>query len=138
MRAIWAACLLAAAAAAQVLGGVPLHPQFLQRRAGFAVLEVHDARGNTLRKYVGPSGLIFGVAWQGPSVPDLQALLGTRFADFQRTLREQQSQRPRRRGPLYVHVGDLVVQNGGHMRAFAGRAWLTDAVPRGLSPEVIR
>ena len=137
MKVLWAACLLSAVAAAQALGGVPLHPQSLQQHAGFALVALHDARGNTLRKYVGPSGMIFAVAWRGPAVPDLRVLLAARFAAFQRALRQQQSQKPRRRGPLVVHVGDLVVQNGGHMRAFAGRAWLTDALPRGLSPEVI-
>lgn len=137
MRLFYAAWLLTGVATAQALGGVVVSPSALQQRSGYAVVEIHDARGDVVRKFVAPGGVIFAVAWRGPAVPDLHALLGSRFAAFHRALVAQQSQRPRRRGPLYVAVDDLVVQNSGHMRAFAGRAWLTDALPRGLSAEVI-
>lgn len=138
MRWFWAVSALCVVAAAQSLGTLaPRLPTAVPSRRGFAVIQLRATPGMRVREFVGPSGVIFGLAWQGSRVPDLQVFLGAHFARFQQALARQQALRPRRRGPLFIQVGDLVVQNGGHMRAFVGRAYLTDAIPPGLSPQVI-
>jgi hypothetical protein len=37
-----------------------------------------------------------------------------------------------------VHTEELVVEMFGHIRAFSGRAYLPNVVPRTLAPEVIQ
>lgn len=137
MRVAAVVCLLTAAAAAQALGSVATHREAMQARAGYGVLAETGTRGTAIRRYVSPAGVVFGIAWQGPAMPDLKALLGPeRFAAYQLALAQQPPQR--RRGPLLVQVGTLVVENTGHMRAFRGRVLLNDAVPAGVSAAVVR
>jgi len=90
--------------------------------------------GMTVKEYVTPKGTVFGVSWQGPTMPNLSQLLGDYYQDFQR---EVQS-RPRRRGPAIVQTDDLVVESSGHMRAFHGRAYVRSLVPNTVTREVIQ
>jgi hypothetical protein len=39
---------------------------------------------------------------------------------------------------MTIRAGDLVVQIGGHQRAFAGRAYLERLMPQGMQSETIR
>ena len=78
-----------------------------------------------VRAYVSPADLVFGVAWQGPKVPDLTQVLGACFPAYQAALPAP----VRRQGPVMVHTEALVVEMSGHMRAFAGRAYLPSLVP---------
>ncbi len=100
---------------------------------GARVEEIQLDHGAVVRAYVAASGQVFGLAWQGPTLPDLAHLLGQHYAAFQRA-----AAGARRRGPLYVHSGTLVVEMSGHMRDFRGRAYLTDAIPAALTPAVVR
>jgi hypothetical protein len=90
--------------------------------------------GTVVREYVAANGVVFAIAWHGPSQPDLSTVLGTYFADFQNAARAGRSGRNR----LDLERGDLVIQTGGHMRAFFGRAYLVNAVPGGVSPDALR
>jgi hypothetical protein len=101
---------------------------------GFSVHEISSADGTLVREYVSPAGLVFGVSWHGPFVPDLALVLGPYFHEFQ-----QASQTPvRRRGPLALRTESLVIQLGGHMRAFRGRVYLAHALPDALSEAVVQ
>lgn len=100
---------------------------------GARVEEIQLDHGAVVRAYVAPSGRVFGLAWQGPTLPDLSHLLGSHYAAFQAA-----AARTRRRGPLYIHTGTLVVELSGHLRDFRGRAYLTDAIPATLTPAVVR
>jgi hypothetical protein len=42
------------------------------------------------------------------------------------------------RRPLLIEQPGLVVQSGGHMRSFAGRAYIPEMLPQGVSAEAIR
>ncbi|HEV2245917.1 MAG TPA: DUF2844 domain-containing protein [Terriglobia bacterium] len=103
-------------------------------RQGYSIKELGTPDGKTIREYVSPSGLVFGVAWQGPTMPDLQQLLGSYFVQLQR------APRPRRlRGaPLVVRGKDFVLVSGGHMRSFHGAAYAPNLLPAGVSAEVVR
>jgi len=101
---------------------------------GFSVHEISSADGTFVREYASPAGLVFAVSWRGPFVPDLAQLLGSYFQEFQ-----QASQAPvRRRCPLAVRTERLVVELGGHMRAFRGRAYLPGALPNAVSTAVVQ
>lgn len=96
------------------------------------VQEIQSASGITVREYVSASGKVFAVAWQGPWFPDLQQLLASYFTQFQQAAQAQaNSQRGRR--PLFIQLPGLVVQSGGHVRAFSGRAYLPDQLPHGVT-----
>jgi hypothetical protein len=103
-------------------------------RAGYEVHQITAAGGTLVREFAAPSGLVFGVAWEGPTLPDLQALLGSHYAAF----REAVSATGRRRAPVVLRADDLVVESGGHMRAFRGRAYLPGLVPRDLGAAVVQ
>jgi len=77
---------------------------------------------------------VFGVVWEGPAMPDLSQLLGAYFPHF----RDSVAAHPHRRGPVYVQSGSLVIESGGHMRAFRGRAYLTNLIPSNLNKDVVR
>jgi hypothetical protein len=49
---------------------------------------VHEiqSEANTVREYVSPSGVVFGIAWNGLTHPDLTPLLGNYASEHQRIL----------------------------------------------------
>jgi hypothetical protein len=102
--------------------------------AGFSVHEISAADGSVVREYVSPAGDVFGVAWQGPTQPNLVELLGDYFPAFQEATRSARH----RRGPVAVRTDRLVVETGGHMRAFHGRAYLPDRLPGVVSQTAVR
>jgi hypothetical protein len=107
----------------------------MTQTASYTMHELQSPTGMAVREYLSPAGKVFAVAWHGPWRPDLQQLLGSHFEEYLQAL---QAQNPRRHAPLYVHQGNLVVQLGGHMRDFIGRAYLSDQIPEGVRAEDIR
>jgi uncharacterized protein DUF2844 len=107
------------------------------RTANYAVHEMQTPAGHLIREYASPTGTVFGVAWQGPSKPDLRQLLGAHFDEFIQAAQAAQANR-HGHGPLTINQPGLVVQSGGHMRAFVGRAYLPQVLPQGVRPEDIQ
>lgn len=103
-------------------------------RDGYTVEQITQADGLTVREYVAPSGMVFGVAWSGPVLPKLSDLLGTYFADFQTAARST----ARRRRAVVLHSDRVVVASGGHPRGFHGLAYVPGLLPSGVSPAVIQ
>jgi len=103
----------------------------------FAVHEIKTPDGELVREYVSPAGRVFGVAWQGRSIPDLQQLLGAYFQQYSAAAQAARAGHPGRR-PLNVQLPGLVVQNSGHMRAFFGRAYDPTLLPKGASADAVR
>jgi Protein of unknown function (DUF2844) len=103
----------------------------------YTVHEIRAATGTVVREFVSPSGKVFGVAWQGPWPPNMRQILATYFEQYQQAAQAQMNSRPGRR-PLMLEQPGLVVQSGGHMRSFAGRAYVPDMLPPEVSAEVIR
>lgn len=101
----------------------------------YQVHEIQSPEGVRVREYVAPNGTVFGVSWQGPWKPDLRQLLGPYFDQYVRAV---QSSPKTTRGPSTIQLPGLVVQSGGHMRAFVGRAYLPQMVPQGVSTDAIQ
>ena len=101
------------------------------------VHELQSASGVIVREYIGSSGTVVGVAWEGGTLPDLRQLLGVYFDRFQQEA-ERQARLRRGHGPLTVDLGDVVVQSGGHPRGFAGHAYLSRSLPIGVAADSIR
>jgi hypothetical protein len=110
----------------------------------YTVHEIQGSGGTVVREYVSTGGKVFGVAWQGPWVPDMRQLLGNYFDQFARANQAQaqanqaQNGARMRRGPVLIDVPGLVVQIGGHPRAFAGRAYVPEMLPSGVGAENIQ
>jgi hypothetical protein len=102
--------------------------------AKFAVHEIQLPSGTAVKQYVSPSGMVFAVSWQGPSLPDLRQVLGRYFEAYAAA----PGSRDIGPGSRRVQAPGLVVQSGGHMRAFFGRAYLQQMLPRGVLAEEIQ
>ncbi|WP_240766479.1 DUF2844 domain-containing protein [Paraburkholderia flava] len=100
--------------------------------AGYTVHTITLASGTVVREYVAASGIVFGVAWEGPTLPDLKETLGTSFDRY------VAANATRRATPLAVSSDDLVVFSAGHLRAFSGRAYLPHVIPAGVDASVIQ
>jgi Protein of unknown function (DUF2844) len=101
---------------------------------GYSVQQITAMDGMVVKEFVSPAGMVFGVSWQGPTMPNLQQLLGSYFTQFQ----EASQSRTRHRGPMVLRTDKLVVESGGHMRAFHGRAYVPELMPKGVTAEVVR
>jgi hypothetical protein len=103
----------------------------------YTVHEIQAATGTVVREYVSANGKVFAVAWHGPWLPDLQQLLGSYFEQYAQAMQAQGDGRVRRR-PVMIEQPGLVVQIGGHMRAFSGRAYVPEMLPSGVRVEDIK
>jgi len=137
--------LLVAAPAWAVLGeyesSVSVDQQYLQGEvreqslAGFRVHQITASSGVTVREYVSPKGLVFGVAWSGHFAPNVQQLLGSYYADLEQA---QQSRTQQRGAPAVIRTGQLVFVSSGHLRFIRGHAYVPSLVPDNISAEVVR
>ncbi|OFA02851.1 hypothetical protein DUGA2_33310 [Duganella sp. HH101] len=90
--------------------------------------------GTVVREYMNAEGVVFAVSWNGPALPDLRTLLGDKFAVLSNTA----AKRPKAgHSQLAVEQQDVVIVSGGHMRAYAGHAWIPGALPAGFDTSVI-
>lgn len=104
------------------------------RSAAYAVHEMVMATGTRVREYATPSGVVYGVTWTGPFMPDLRQLLGTYFDTYAQSAHRIQVGR----SASIVNEPGLVVESFGHMRFHEGRAYLTDTVPAGVPVDSIQ
>jgi Protein of unknown function (DUF2844) len=108
------------------------------RAAGsYTVHEIQGENGTKVREYIAADGKVFALAWNGPWFPDMKQILGTYFDQYSRASQAQRTTRIRR-GPVMINEAGLIVQIGGHMRAFAGRAYVPGMLPAGVSAENIQ
>ena len=104
-------------------------------RNGYTVQEIKSAV-NVVREYISPSGVIFAIAWNGVSHPDLTTLLGTYAGEYERALRQTARQKGKRY--LQVRANRIVVEKWGHMRKLQGRAYIPSLIPSGVSANEIK
>jgi Protein of unknown function (DUF2844) len=79
----------------------------------YTVHEIQAPSGAVVREFASPTGIVLGVAWSGPTMPDLRQVLGSYFDQYLGAAAQRN-----RRGPVLIEQPGLVVQSGGHMRAF--------------------
>ena len=103
---------------------------------GYTLHEIRVPTSHAVREYASADGKIFGISWEGPTIPDLRQLLGEKyFAKFQQAAAERKRYG---RGPVLIETPEFVFQQTGHMRAFQGRAYLPRSLPQGVDASVIR
>jgi hypothetical protein len=102
--------------------------------AGYTVHEIQDSAGTTVREYIGPTGKVFAIAWNGPLLPNFQQTLGKYFAEY-----NSNANAPRvGRRHLSIQGADLVVHSNGRMRAFYGTAYVPSLLPTNFSVDDIK
>ena len=87
--------------------------------------------GLVVRQYADSAGLVFAVAWEGPVLPDFGRLLGSYYPVYTLAVRQQ------KRG-VNFQTPELVIESGGMMRSFSGRALLPTRLPAAMVPLDIR
>ena len=103
--------------------------------ANYIVRETTLATGTQVHEYVSPGGIVFAVTWAGPILPDLKALLGPYFDTM---VAEAQTAPRAGRSRVRVNQPEVVINSGGHMRAYEGSAWIPAQLPAGLNPDDLR
>ncbi len=103
---------------------------------GYQVHEMKTASGTVVKEYASPTGRVFAVTWQGQFVPDMQQILGAYFQQFSTALQAQKKHYGHT--PLNIQEPGLVVQTGGHMRAYVGRAYVPEMLPQGVKADEIK
>lgn len=93
-----------------------------------------DAGNTTINEYATSDGRIVAYTWQGPTMPDLKALLGP-YLDSYRAGAVERNGAVSGSGDLHASRRvrpDVIVESGGPMRSYIGRAWLPGALPPGV------
>jgi hypothetical protein len=98
-------------------------------RASYRLHEIQLPSGTVVREFAGSDGKVFAVAWKGPTVPNLRQTLGQYFDNYMAAAKAPHAGHHH----LQIRQSDLVVEAGGHMRAFSGLAYLPQALPSGVS-----
>ena len=111
----------------------------VQANEKYSVHVITAPYGTVVREYVSPGGTVFGVAWRGPFLPNLQQLLGDYYGKFAQAAQAAGTQATHARNlPVRVQQPDLIVHAGGHVRAYAGQAYVPGMIPQGVAPQEIR
>lgn len=90
-------------------------------------------RGGVVREFAVPGGQVFAVTWRGRFMPALISLLGgyaERYRSLARSGRAGHSH-------LRIHTPQLVVDAVSHQRLRAGRAFLPEKLPQGISADAL-
>ena len=104
--------------------------------ANYRIFEISGRDGSLVREFVDGGGRVFAAAWRSPGPPDLRRLLGTRYPSYVDAV--SRLEHPGLRRELSIAGADWVVESGGHLRAYAGRAYLPAWLPAGTSAAALR
>ena len=102
----------------------------------YTVYEIKISTWATVREFVSPAGVVFGIAWEGQFVPDLEQFLGIYFQDYSAATKAEKSKSFGRR-PLHVRLPSIVFETGGHMGSYYGRAYDPRLVPEKVGEQEI-
>jgi hypothetical protein len=104
-------------------------------RNAYTVQEI-SSDSVAVREYMSPSGMVFGIAWNGLTHPDLTLLLGSYAGEYQKSVK----QTPRKPGRRFsqIKTNRIVVEKWGHMRNLRGRAYVPSLIPPGVTVDEIK
>jgi hypothetical protein len=112
----------------------------VQANEKYSVHEITTPYGTVVREYVSPDGRVFGVAWRGPFLPNFQQILGDYYGKYLQGAQDARAAQSRRsrNASLTVEQPELVMYSGGHVRAYAGHAYVQGMIPQGVDAKEIR
>ncbi|MFM0501382.1 DUF2844 domain-containing protein [Paraburkholderia caffeinilytica] len=106
--------------------------------SAYTVSQTTLASGTVVNEYIAAGNTVFALSWEGPTMPPLNTLLATYFPSYVQGLTDAHAAQGGGYGAAVVHQPALVVETGGHMGAFVGRAYLPQALPQGFSADDIK
>jgi Protein of unknown function (DUF2844) len=140
MSSLWtgtARAALGSDAASVMADGARMHVDVHSEvRLQYEVLTFSSAAGISVREHLNRDGIVFAVNWRGPVPADLQQLLGAHFATYAAAVAAVAN--PGIHRSLRLESSGLIVELGGHLRAYSGRAYLAALIPSGLTADEIR
>jgi len=98
----------------------------------FTVHQINSSANTVVKEYVSPDGKVFAITWHSQFIPNMQQLLGIYYQQFADAAAAQREGHFGRRA-LNIQQPGLVIQNGGHMRSYFGRAYVPAMVPQGVT-----
>jgi len=107
----------------------------ITHRNNYSVQEIKTG-ATSVREYITPSGIVFAVAWNGVSHPDLTPILGSYLSEYRQALGQARRQRGQRRSR--VSSDKVVVEKWGQMRNLQGKAYVPSLIPDGVSIDEIK
>ncbi len=113
----------------RVLGG----KRQITSHAGYSLHQITTSDGSIVKEFASPGGKVFGISWEGKSMPQLQQLLGSYMTEVQTAERKQTV----RRRSVLIQTDDLVFYSSGHLRSFRGHAYVRSLLPGNVTPEVV-
>lgn len=90
--------------------------------------------GTELTEFTNASGKVFAISWQGPTLPDLNVMLGSYFSTF-KSNRERASRLWNVGSPVTASDDEVVIRSNGRMGNFSGHAYVSKMIPTGVSIE---
>jgi hypothetical protein len=116
-------------------GGAAVVSSVSSAGSNYVMRDTTLTTGTHVREYVSGNGVVFALAWDGPFLPDLKALLGKHFDAM-----VAESARMPRAGRSHIAIDrpEVVINSGGHMRAFEGSAWIPAEFPAGFTAADVR
>ncbi len=102
----------------------------------YDIHEMQSPGGTVVAEYVSSAGKVFAVAWHGQFPPQMQQILGAYFPQYTAALQAQAKHYGHR--PLNIQTPGFVLQTGGHMRAYFGRAYIPDMLPQSIKADEIK
>jgi hypothetical protein len=115
---------------AQVLRG----QHSMVAKVGFTMHQITTPDGGVVNEFVSPAGVVFGVSWQGRSIPNLKQLLGSYATNLQQGQRTEVVPRH----VVTIQGDNFILSSFGHGRFFRGRAFVPGLVPASLTSEVVQ
>ena len=94
-------------------------------------------RGTLVREYVSPAGVVFGVSWHGPVMPNLKQILGSYSTEAGSGAKAFREKHPGL-GPVLVANSNLSMVTAGHMGGYVGHAFLRQSMPAGVTGRDIK
>ena len=102
----------------------------------YSVKEIKTG-GTNIREYISLDGVVFGIAWDGITHPDLNILLGNYASEYKDGFKKN----PPKAG-IKSHntlkTNNIVVKKWGHMRNLHGKAYIPSLIPEGVTPDEIK
>jgi Protein of unknown function (DUF2844) len=90
--------------------------------------------GTLVREYAGTDGKVFAVAWDGPAMPDLRQVLGDYFDQYSNAAQVNRGGH----GHFSLNDSGLIIQSGGRVRDFTGKAYVPKMLPAGVTADEIQ
>ena len=96
-------------------------------KLNYTVHEMTLPSGTTVREYIA-NDKVFAIAWRGPTIPDLKQLMGPYYDTYTGEAHAHHNGRTH----VAIRHPEFVMHAAGHMRAYAGSAYIPGMLPDGI------